>query len=177
MLVGRVDASGPYGWHAESPTLEARIRGGFRLHRSRQEPADGRSLHLRAAPLIAFLRGGLVPPPRDARDLTPEEKRGKEIFNSTKAQCSACHAPKTAFTDRSSLPLRGFKALPLFDEDPNRAYKVPSLLFVGGSPPYYHDGSVGSLEDLIDKNFDRMGHTTHLTAEERGALVAYLKTL
>lgn len=177
MLVGRVDASGPYGWHAESATLEARIRAGFRLHRARQEPADGLSMHRRAAPLIVFLRTGLVAPPKEARDLTAEEQRGKEIFDSSKAQCATCHAPKTAFTDRSSLPLRGFKALPLFDEDPNRAYKVPSLLFVGGSPPYYHDGSAGTLEELIDKNYDRMGRTTHLTAEERGALVAYLKTL
>lgn len=177
MLAGRVDATGPYGWHAESPTLEARIRAGFQLHRAEQKPADGKSLHDRAAPLVVFLRTGLVTPPRDARDLTPEEQRGKEIFSSPRAQCASCHVPKTAFTDRSSLPLRGFKVLPLFDEDPNKGYKVPSLLFVGGSPPYYHDGSVGTLEELIDKNYDRMGRTTHLTAEERGALVAYLKTL
>jgi cytochrome c peroxidase len=75
------------------------------------------------------------------------------------------------------MPLRGFAARPLFDEDPNRAYKVPSLLFVGGTAPYYHDGSFETLEDLIDKNLDRMGRTSHLTADERAALVAFLKRL
>ena len=42
---------------------------------------------------------------------------------------------------------------------------------------FLHDGSVDTLEALIDKNNDRMGRTAKLSPEERRALVAYLKTL
>jgi len=177
MLAGRVDALGPYGWHAESPELISRIKAGFSLHRWWDHQTDGLTMRRRAEPLAVFLRKGLVPPPREERPLSAEEERGKQIFMSDKAQCATCHVPKSGFTDRSALPLRGFKAPRFFDEDPNRNYKVPSLLFVSGTPPYYHDGSVETLDDLIDKNFDRMGRTSHLSAEERKALVAYLRTL
>ena len=84
---------------------------------------------------------------------------------------------KSEFTDRSTTPLPGFRVLPLFDEDPRKDYKVPSLFYVGSTPPYYHDGSEPTLEGLVEHTKDRMGHTSHLTAGERAQLVAYLKTL
>lgn len=177
MLAGRVDAAGPYGWHAESATLEQRIRDGFQLHRVMDLNTDGKTLHDRAAPLVAYLRKGLVPPPREDRELTAVERRGKEVFEMPQTQCADCHVPKTDFTDRFALPLRGFATLPLFTEDPERGYKTPSLLFVGGTPPYYHDGSASTLEELVEKNHDRMGRTSQLTSEDRTALVAYLRTL
>ncbi len=177
MLAGRVNAVGPYGWHAESATLEDRIRAGFGLHRIYSNPTDGATLHRRAGPLAAFLRKGLVPPPREDRELTAVEQQGRTVFASPRTQCTRCHVPASEFTDRSAMPLRGFKAPRFFDEDPQREYKVPSLLFVGGTPPYYHDGSAATLEDLVLHDQDRMGHTSHLTADERTALVAYLKTL
>ena len=90
---------------------------------------------------------------------------------------NTCHVPASDFTDRSAVPLPGFKAPRFFAEDPQREYKVPSLLYVGGTPPYYHDGSAATLEDLVEHDQDRMGHTSHLTPDERTALVAYLRTL
>ena len=176
MLAGRVDAAGPYGWHAESPDLVARIKAGFSLHRWWDRPADGLTNRRRAEPLAAYLRKGLVPPPHPERELTSEESNGKKIFESPQARCSTCHVPKTGYTDRSALPVP-LKTPPLFDEDPNKLYKVPSLVNVGGTAPYYHDGSFATLEELIDKNLDRMGKTTHLTQDERRDLVAYLRTL
>lgn len=177
MLAGRVNALGPYGWHAESATLVDRIKAGFGLHRSGDLLADGATLRMRAEPLAEFLRQGLVPPPREERELSPQERKGKAVFESPGTQCTSCHVPRTEFTDRSVLPLRGVKALPLFDEDPRHGYKVPSLLYVGSTPPYYHDGSEATLEDLVEHDQNRMGRTTHLSAEDRAALVAYLRTL
>lgn len=177
MLAGRVNAMGPYGWHAESATLVDRIKAGFQLHRSSQHLTDGATLRMRAEPLAEFLRTGLVPPPRDARELDPEEQKGKAIFASTKTRCVTCHVPASELTDRSTTPLRGFRALRYFDEDPRRDYKVPSLFYVGSTAPYYHDGSESTLEDLVEHNQDRMGRTSHLTREERAELVTYLKTL
>jgi cytochrome c peroxidase len=56
-------------------------------------------------------------------------------------------------------------------------FKTPSLLYVGGTPPYYHDGSSSTLEELIERNGNRMGHTKQLSNGDRAALIAFLRTL
>jgi cytochrome c peroxidase/DNA-binding beta-propeller fold protein YncE len=177
MLAGRVTALGPYGWHGESATIVDRIKAGFQLHRADQLSTDGATMRMRAEPLAEYLRTGLVAPAREARDLDDHEQNGKSIFESPKTRCVTCHVVKSEFTDRSTTPLRGFRVLPYFEEDPRKDYKVPSLIYVGSTAPYYHDGSSPTLEDLVEHDQDRMGHTSHLTAGERADLVAYLKTL
>jgi DNA-binding beta-propeller fold protein YncE/mono/diheme cytochrome c family protein len=178
MLAGRVAAKGPYGWHAESEDLESRLVAGFDLHRWSGGGWRGKKVLMRrASPLAQFLREGLVPPPRPKRDLTPQEERGQALFLAASTQCSTCHVPATGYTDGTATPLAAFPAPQGYDEDPNPAFKVPSLLFVGGTPPYYHDARVSTLEDLVVLNNDRMGKTNHLSREDREALVAFLKTL
>ena len=65
------------------------------------------------------------------------------------------------------------------------AYKTPSLRNVALTHPYMHDGSIGSLEEVVDF-YDRGGYPhdgkrelnpLHLTDEEKADLVAFLKTL
>jgi hypothetical protein len=177
MIAGRVKAAGPYGWHAESADLVARIKAGFGLHRWWENLSDGKTMRMRADPLAAFLREGIVPPPRRERELTPEEERGREVFNSAATQCATCHVPKSEYTDRIAIPLRQKKPPKGYAEDPNPAFKTPSLLYIAGTPPYFHDGSAATLEELVEKNYDRMGKTSSLKAEDRAALVAFLKTL
>jgi hypothetical protein len=180
MLAGRVDAAGPYGWRAESPTLVARIRAGFALHR--WAPAvtaiyDPVTQKTRAEPLAAFLREGLVPPPARGLPLTPDEERGRDIFQAETTGCARCHDPQKGYTNRAAvgLPLR--RAPVGFDPDPAPAFKVPSLFYVGATPPYFHDGGAATLEELVEKNLDHMGMTTHLSAAERLSLTAFLRTL
>ncbi|HTJ80175.1 MAG TPA: hypothetical protein VL400_00590, partial [Polyangiaceae bacterium] len=179
MLAGRVGSPGPYGWHAQSASLRDRLAEGFSLHRWFASGVDPESwmVGVRANALTAFLQHGLVTPPALARELTDEEKRGKEVFESEGTQCVTCHVPASGFTNRSAPPLRQLPPPPGFEEDPDDKFKTPSLLFVGGTPPYYHDGSVGSLRELVEKNGDRMGKTTHLSATDKAALAAYLETL
>lgn len=107
------------------------------------------------------------------------------MFEDKNTMCATCHLPTKDFTDRSVVPFAapprvfekgGPRPLP-YDEEPDRMFKTPSLLFLGGTPPYYHDGSAATLEEAIEKNKDRMGKTSHLSPEDRAALVAYLKTL
>jgi DNA-binding beta-propeller fold protein YncE/mono/diheme cytochrome c family protein len=176
MLAGRVNAQGPYGWRAESATLVDRVKEGFILHRSGQLRTDGLTMKNRAAPLAAFIRKGLVAPPRPT-ELSSEEQKGRAIFTSPKTECASCHAPEKDFTDRTVIPLIGFRTRPLFTEDEKPGYRVPSLLYVGSTAPYYHDGSAETLEQLVSENKNRMGKTNHLSDEEKAALVAYLKTL
>jgi len=178
MLAGMVGAAGPYGWHGESPDLGSRLAAGMGLHRWGGMPQNIGGAGLGRATLIAiFAREGLVPPPRENRELTEQEKRGRDIFNKTDVQCAKCHVPDRNYTDRESYPLRKLPVVDGFDDESNQEFKTPSLRFVSGRPPYFHDGRSSSLEKLIEMNGDRMGNTSRLSAEDREALVAYLKTL
>ncbi|EYF05154.1 Hypothetical protein CAP_3519 [Chondromyces apiculatus DSM 436] len=177
MLAGRI-AEGPYGWHAESPDLPSRLVNGFGLHRwGGLPPHQQANLEARAAFLAAFLRRGLVTPPQEARALTPEEEKGKAIFLSDAARCAKCHVPESDYTDRMAYPMAKLPVRPGFDDEPQAEFKTPSLKYVAGHAPYFHDGSAASLEDLIARNGNRMGQTEHLSLEERAALVAFLRTL
>jgi len=175
MLAGRVRASGPYGWHAQNETLTARVLEGFSLHRWFHW-GQGKTAQEKAEAIGYFVLKGLVAPPRETQEPTPEQKKGKEIFFSDEAQCSRCHTGED-YTDRMAVPLGKFDRLYGFEEEANRNFKTPALLFVSGTPPYYHDGHAATLEELVEQNDDRMGKTNHLSAEEKAALVAFLKTL
>jgi cytochrome c peroxidase len=178
MLAGRVAAPGPYGWHAESPSIVARELQGFGLHRWGVVPTTRRAeQEKRARALFDFLRRGLVPPARVARSLTPKEKVGEELFSSKALGCADCHPPTRGYTTRQAYPLPLLPLAAGFDEDPNGRYKIPGLTFLAGRAPYFHDGSAASLEELIANNGSRMGNTAQLTDAERAALVAFLKTL
>jgi cytochrome c peroxidase len=126
---------------------------------------------------MAFLRKGLATPPREERDLTDEERRGKELFMSTSTRCATCHVPETDYTDRTAYALKKIAPPQGYEDEPKNEFKTPSLKFVVGTPPYFHDGRFSTLESLIEMNGDRMGKTAHLSKEDRAALVAFLKTL
>ncbi len=179
MLAGRVDSKGPYGWHAQDSTIDDRLADGFGLHRWNGERVDPKSpmTGARVSALVAFLRKGLVTPPRPSRPLTDDERKGKEIFESDAAACATCHVPSTEFTNRSAPPMKQYDAPLTFEADDDDKYKTPSLLFVGGTAPYFHDGRFATLAALVAQNQDRMGHTTQLDEASRAALVAYLETL
>lgn len=178
MLAGRVAANGPYGWHGESPDLPARLHAGFGLHRWGGMPAhEASNLAARSGRLAIFLRRGLVPPPGLRRELDAKETRGREVFTSTEVGCTGCHKPESEYTDRVSYPMARVPVRAGFDDESVHEYKTPSLRFVGGRAPYFHDGRAKSLEWVIDNNDDRMGHTNQLSGADREALVAFLRTL
>ena len=181
MLAGRVRANGPYGWHAESADIVERLIFGTKIHREGWsdffvQPEAGEDM-AKLDYLIDYLRSGLLPPPTLVRALDAREERGKAIFESDEAHCSHCHLPASEFTDRGALPLPPLPPRAGFDAEPNPAFKTPSLWFIAGSAPYFHDGSRATLEELIAKNGNRMGKTSQLTPEDQAALVAYLRTL
>ena len=178
LLAGRVAAKGPYGWHGENADIVARLRAGFGLHRwGGVPPHEDQNLTARALYVVPFVRTGLAEPPREARDATDQEKRGKAIFASERTRCATCHAPDLGFTDRVSYPLPMLPVRPGFDREEKTDFKTPSLIHLKGRAPYFHDGSAASLSAMIEGNNDRMGKTAHLSADERAALVAYLETL
>jgi cytochrome c peroxidase len=59
------------------------------------------------------------------------------------------------------------------------AYNTPSLIGVGATGPYFHDGSAKTLREVVTVGNpgDRMGRTSQLSSDQVDALVAYLETL
>jgi len=54
---------------------------------------------------------------------------------------------------------------------------TPSLRFVRGTAPYFHDGRYATLEMLLVDPKSPMGHSWSLPENDRAALAAYLRTL
>ena len=86
LLAGRVEADGPYGWRGESATLALRIEHGFGLHRWLGEGKAHYAVSKEAEALAAFLREGLVRPPR--RPANESALAGKEIYESPTTGCT-----------------------------------------------------------------------------------------
>lgn len=118
-------------------------------------------------------------------------KRGFALFNG-KANCAACHSG-WAFTDASFHDIGTARG-----DDVGRgrlfpnsaalqyAFKTPTLRDVARRGPYMHNGSVPTLEGVIDL-YDRGGierrsrdpeiRPLGLSADEKADLVAFLRTL
>ncbi len=77
-----------------------------------------------------------------------------------------CHTEGRAYTDGT-----------VHDVSSGIALETPSLRFVAGTPPYFHDGRYATLRDLIAGSAGKMGETKHLGEDDLAALEAYIKTL
>ncbi len=130
----------------------------------------------------------------DKSALTHAEKRGWEIFRG-KAACGTCHAG-ILFTDMlyhnvgigmdKPEPDIGRKKVTNADADTG-AFKTPTLRDIAKSAPYFHDGSVATLEEAVDVMAAGGRPNPHLdtknlqdrklTPEEKKDLIAFLKSL
>jgi cytochrome c peroxidase len=135
------------------------------------------------APFDAWIEG-------NEKAISEEAKRGFVIFN-TKAQCSSCHEGWN-FTNE------GFQDIGLVSADVGRgqflpdvikmkhAFKTPGLREIARRGPYMHDGSMATLEEVVE-HYDRGGvdrpsrsdlmKPLALSSQEKSELVAFLKTL
>jgi CxxC motif-containing protein (DUF1111 family) len=147
----------------------------------------GRSADLDA--LAAFLENGLHPPA--GRRSNEDVALGRALFYS--AGCAACHGGPT--WTASALPgpagtldddgngfidsvLHDVGTLNLLDTLGHDGFDPPSLLGVGLTPPYLHDGSMLTLEALLDSGHpDPRGNGNGLNDQEKAALVSFLQTI
>jgi cytochrome c peroxidase len=135
------------------------------------------------APFDAWIEGG-------DKVISEEAKRGFALFN-TKADCARCHSGWN-FTDDS------FHDIGLSSDDPGRgkflpsiakmqyAFKTPGLREITRRGPYMHDGSMATLEAVVD-HYDKGGiarpsrsdliKPLGLTQQEKKDLVAFMQTL
>ncbi len=163
MLAGRMLGTAPYGWEGDRATLADYIGNTVvRLGGKGLEPRDVEDL----ASYLLVMKG---PSHGDAlkEDLV---RRGKALFEDPGQGCSGCHLGGKG-TDASphEIAHHPSDSLPVLD--------TPSLRFLSGTAPYFHDGRYGTLEALLADPNSRMGHTASLAAGDRTALAMYLRSL
>jgi len=140
----------------------------------------------------------------DATALTPQEQQGLQVFRGH-GRCTVCHLGSNLTDEQFHNTGVAWRpdgdstgAAPLAEpRDPGRfaitgapadlgAFKTPTLREVAGTAPYMHDGSLATLEDVVDfysdggqanPSLDGRIQPLHLTAEEKAALVAFLRAL
>lgn len=110
----------------------------------------------------------------DASAMTESQQRGLDLFNSERLECFHCHqgfaftdAVRTEYTVIDELPFhntglynvdgqgaypesdRGLFELTQVPEDMGR-FRAPTLRNIAVTAPYMHDGSVATLDDVLD---------------------------
>ena len=148
----------------------------------------------------------------DPSAISTAAKRGEIVFGSgERGGCFECHGgwnfsggiryqaaggaaretePGGSFfntgVSRYAAPNRGLYEQTQKDADLGR-FKVPSLRNIAVTAPYMHDGSMATLDEVIDHysaggkyddpNKSRMVHQRSLTKDDRSDLIEFLKTL
>jgi cytochrome c peroxidase len=130
----------------------------------------------------------------DFENFTRQENHGKALFVRS---CASCHfavqeipfelaSPANNGTELDWLSADGgFADITLNAHDAGR-FKSPTLRNVEVAGPYMHNGSLATLEDVVEHysrnfkqhpNLDFRMQPLNLTESEKAALVAFLKTL
>jgi len=167
-LAGRLAGTAPYGWNGARSTVKQHVTntlkrlGGTGLDAASMNALVAYCMKMQAAPhaTLAFAVSD------------PLVAEGREIFESSSTACASCHMSDGTFTDGNRHDVRSRSA-----SDPRRSFDTPSLRFVGGTGPYFHDGRYPTLRALLLASDGKMGHTAQLSPHELEALEAYLKTL
>jgi cytochrome c peroxidase len=118
--------------------------------------------------------------------------KGRDLFFSDKSNCTTCHAGAN-FTDEKyhnlgvgmevAKPDIGRAAITKDAKDTG-AFKTPTVRNIAMSPPFMHDGSQKTLEEVVEW-YAKGGHANphlsdkvkklELSADEKASLVAFMK--
>ena len=124
--------------------------------------------------------------------LTPAQRRGLALFRSGATRCFECHTAPTFAGDT-------FRVVGVDSDDPGRAgvaddgdfgaFKIPTLRNIALSAPYMHDGSMETLEEVLDfyadgggnahgaDNMDVFVQGFEMNDQEKADLLAFLMAL
>jgi cytochrome c peroxidase len=162
------------------PLAEAAARVGLAPGEiSRALASFVRSILSGGSPFDRYING-------DRTALTPEQQAGLQVFRG-KGNCTACHVGPN-FTDEglhnTGVAWRDGK---LADDGAGQGrFKTPTLREVSRTAPYMHDGSLATLEEVIEY-YDRGGNQNpgldpelrplRLTTAEKQSLAVFLRGL
>jgi cytochrome c peroxidase len=192
----------------DSPVAAAAARVGLEpAELSRALASYVRSILSGDAPFDRFVNG-------DREALSPEQQAGLQLFRG-KANCTACHVGPTFSDERvhnTGIAWAGGagqagraggagqaggsetdgrfldegRAAVTGKAEDRGAFKTPTLREVARTAPYMHDGSVATLEAVVqfydeggraNPNRDPELRPLHLTDSEKSSLVAFLSSL
>jgi cytochrome c peroxidase len=130
----------------------------------------------------------------EANPLSESAKRGRDLFFSTKSNCSACHVGVN-FADElyhnlgvgmdKKEPDAGRFAVTKEPKDMG-AFKTPTLRNIAQTAPYMHDGSQKTLLEVVEwyakgghpnKNLSEKIQKLELTQQDKEDLVAFMEAL
>jgi mono/diheme cytochrome c family protein len=149
-LVGGIADTAPFTWTQLQPTIQADVQATSTGRMGGSGVSDAEATMV--ADWIDIMRPADMP---GAGSSDPAVLAGEQDFE---ASCSSCHAAPT-FTDGLEHAFG------------NGSYDTPSIRGAGETAPYLHDGSVKTLEELLQS-----GHGT-LPAEQVSDVSAYIRTL
>jgi cytochrome c peroxidase len=146
-----------------------------------------RSILSGASPFDRYITG-------DRNALSPEQQAGLLVFRG-KANCTACHVGPTFTDERFHNTGVAWRDGRLLDDgrfsvssraDDRGAFKTPTLREIARTAPYMHDGSIATLQEVVEF-YDRGGNPNpaldpelrplRLTPTEKQALVRFLEAL
>lgn len=130
----------------------------------------------------------------DMKALTPSQKRGMDIFFSNNARCDSCHEGVN-FTNGQYANIGIGMDRPTPDlgryvvtqkEEDKGAFKTPTLRDIARTGPYMHDGSLKTLEEVVE-HYNKGGTKNRwlhqdvrelkLSDQDKKDLVEFLKAL
>jgi cytochrome c peroxidase len=130
----------------------------------------------------------------DAKPMSVEARRGRDLFFSEKANCTACHVGANfsdekyhnigVGMDKEKPDLGRFEVTK--DEKDKGAFKTPTLRNISQTGPYMHDGSQKTLEEVVEW-YAKGGHPNphlsdkmkklELSDQDKKDLVAFMMSL
>lgn len=125
-------------------------------------------------PILLAYQLSLETPPPPPGSFDPQAAiEGEQVFS---AACASCHVPPT-FTDAPTLHDASETGVnPLYaTRGKTGKYRSTPLRALWQHPPYFHDGSAETLEDVVDHYNGVLG--LGLTDSQKADLVEYLKSL
>ncbi len=128
----------------------------------------------------------------DKAKLTTEEERGMVLFFSDSLACASCHSgilfTSQEFANNGLYEIykdNGKQRLTGLDSD-NGVFKIPSLRNVIRTAPYMHDGSVETLEAVLEhyirggiphRNKSKLINGFYITDSQKRDIIAFLNIL
>ena len=127
-----------------------------------------------------------------AHPMSESALRGREIFFTEKGNCTACHVGANLADEKyHNIGIGMDKPEPDLgrfvvtkDERDTGGFKTPTVRNVALTAPYMHDGSVATLEEVVDW-YDKGGHPNphlsdkirplKLSEQDKSDLVAFMK--
>jgi mono/diheme cytochrome c family protein len=163
MLAGRLPDTAPYGWDGAGEDLGHHLDHTLARLEGQGLPPLARASLVR---YIATLPGPNEHPSTSASVLA----EGHAVFLA--AGCESCHASESAFADGRSHEV-GSRVR----ADKAAAFDTPSLRFVAGTAPYFHDGRYATLRDLLTRSEGPMGAARDRSPADIDALETYVRSL